>query len=615
MLKKTNDHLPSAERFVYYQVSLWNLPSTAHFCLNLLYMGAVDGESLGQKSMVLNNWVSGVIRHASGWSANLLMAMLLCQIDASAQAPPASSVSFIPLHLRECTERVVAYNETLQMRSLEWLASQKRLKAAKGIFEPDFVGSIERDANLRKNTAEQEISLGTTVLDEKNTLYNGGLEFLTASGARFKVGYTMRDLVNNIQAKYYNISREFESFAGLNVVQPIMKNAGTQATLAGIRLAAGESELAFQEYRRQMCLILARAEAAYWDLYFAQELARIRTESVSAAEKLLQDNRVRVQTGKASELDVLQAEAGVSLRQAREKDALQKRFEGMNRLTILLSGSSASSSLQVEAIDVPSLREIDLNFGADMRTALELNPDYRSQVQQVAQEKIRIAYARNQMWPQLDLKASFGLNGLGTSIGSSMNDIESGGFPSWSVGFELRIPLTGGIKGRNELAAVKLRRQAALVGLKSVEVELANSMDTMIRRVNSTRDSVANYQKVVDFNQRLLATELARMEAGKSESRKVLEVEEYLSEAKSAALENLINNQKALIEWELIKGDLLKSRNYELTKAQLTARTVSLVNGLAPSGLKYDALHKEAKAEFDRKVSSSGTGLAADLIH
>lgn len=91
-----------------------------------------------------------------------------------------------------------------------------------------------------------------------------------------------------------------------------------------------------------------------------------------------------------------------------------------------------------------------------MARAIEANPDYLSRRKQIESSRIRLAYAQNQRWPQLDLKASYGLNGIGDSPSSSFDQITHSEFPAWSLGVELRIPLAGGIKSRAELAGAKL---------------------------------------------------------------------------------------------------------------------------------------------------------------
>jgi outer membrane protein TolC len=504
------------------------------------------------------------------------------------------------ISLEECLRRVVAYNEALQVRALEWLANEHRLKAARGIFEPEVVASYERVSNERPNNLQQQASLlATPYLDELNNLYSGGLEFLAPTGGKLRVGYTLRDLRNNLQERFAEGVSEFETFTGITLTQPLLKNGGSAATLAAIRLAAGESELAFQEYRRQLMLALGRSEAAYWDLFFTQEQFRIRGESVRIAETLLRDNQLRLQTGKSSELEVLQAEAGVSLRLARQHDARQKLVEAQNRLTSLFSGSGPFTNLVVRAADQPELTAVQLNFFEGMREALELNPDYLAQHRQVVQENIRVAYAKNQRWPQLDLKASYGVNGLGDSPGASWDQAASSEFETWSVGVELRVPITGGVKGRHELAAAKARRQQALLNLKSVEVEISNALDTSLKRVVSTSESVTNYAKVVDFNQQLLENELARLDVGKTDSRKVLEIEETLSEARTTELENLVNFQKSRVEWALIRGAMLRERQLEVSRTELERRTAGIMRGRSWNEPQYANLRRTAGQEYD----------------
>jgi len=96
-----------------------------------------------------------------------------------------------------------------------------------------------------------------------------------------------------------------------NIVNAIWVAGLGSDALAAIRLAAFESEIAFQQYRRQLMLTLYQAEAAYWNLYFAQEQLLFFQESLAVAESILSDSRERLKAGQASELDVLEAESAL----------------------------------------------------------------------------------------------------------------------------------------------------------------------------------------------------------------------------------------------------------------------------------------------------------------
>lgn|GEM_PF-1680126 len=99
----------------------------------------------------------------------------------------------------------------------------------------------------------------------------------------------------------------------MNLSQPLLKNFGPTPTLARIRIAAMASQIAFQQYRRQTLLVLASAEAAYWDLFLAQEQVRLGTKSVAIAERILADKQERVAVGKSPQIEVLSADRGVEL--------------------------------------------------------------------------------------------------------------------------------------------------------------------------------------------------------------------------------------------------------------------------------------------------------------
>lgn len=94
--------------------------------------------------------------------------------------------------------------------------------------------------------------------------------------------------------------------------------------MAGIRVAESDAEIEFQKYRELTMRVLSQGIAAYWDLYIAWEKYKVRTNSVLNAEQLLNDNLVRIQTGKMAETEVLEARAGHALRKSRQSEAKQQ---------------------------------------------------------------------------------------------------------------------------------------------------------------------------------------------------------------------------------------------------------------------------------------------------
>jgi len=510
------------------------------------------------------------------------------------------------LTLQETLRRVIIHNESLQMKLLDAEIARRQYKGELGIFEPAVVGSYQRVDSKRENTEEERRQLfGTTgdsrtVFNERNDLMNGGLEFLSPLGSKFRVGYDLKHLRNNLNASLHET--EWVTTAGVTLTQPLLKNFGPAATMARIRLAAINSDIAYQDYRRQMMLTLTRAEAAYWDLYLTQEQSRLSGDSVRIAQSLFKDNKTRLEAGKSSELEVLQAEAGLSARRSRLSDSHQKQTEAANQLATLFSGNAADTNLNLRAVEQPLLRDFKMDYYESYRSAFDKNPDYLTRKHQAIAENVRLAYAKNQLWPELDVKGSYGLNGLGFTPYTSFDDLEKKQFPAWSIGAEFRIPITGGMKERNDYKAAKLSKQKALVGLKEIEVQIGNALNTAMLKVNNLHDSIQNLTSVINFHQQLLEAQLARLDVGLIDSRTVLETEEKLFEAKVALLDNLVQYQKALLEFELVKGDVLTNRGMDISKAELQDQTTRLLSARSFTGPEFDNIKREINEQYKDRI-------------
>jgi outer membrane protein TolC len=548
--------------------------------------------------MTLKSGIRSVGETRTG-GACLIWAGLFLPVTLLAQS--AATHGSFELSLQDYLSRVLERNESIQQRQLEVEVARRKYRGEYGAFEPELFGSFTRESNKRQNTVEQQQTTptGSGVFNELNNIYQGGLQALVASGARVQLGYSLRDLKNNIQPlfSFPQTNDQFQSFFGLTVTQPLLKNAWDSANLAGIRLAALGSDMAFQDYRRQLMIIISTAEALYWNLYLAQEQVRFFQESVATADKILADNRARALSGKSSELEVLEAEAGLALRHSKLSEAEGKLYEAANRVISLYSETVLSTNRLVRAVDRPQITDRQLGYFDIWQSAYELNPDYLSQRQRLIQESVRVGYALNQILPELNLKGSYGLNGLGDTPGHSWDQLETGDFPSWSVGVELHIPLGGGIKNRNELAAARLRREEAVLALKEIETQIANSLDTALHKIRTAKESIQSYQKSIQFNTNLLESALARLDVGRLESRKVFEIEAELFEARNAEIESLVNYQRALLELELVEGSILKRRKVELSQKELRTKTAEFMSGKRANGSGYPRMAKALEAE------------------
>ena len=121
----------------------------------------------------------------------------------------------------------------------------------------------------------------------------------TPLGTRLRLGATGDEIYNNVPSSQ-NVQQEgFVTSIGLSIEQPLLKGLGFATNLASLRLAARQSEIAFQEYRRELMQVVAQAELAYWELYYAQQELELSRESVALAQTLLDDSNASFEIGRA----------------------------------------------------------------------------------------------------------------------------------------------------------------------------------------------------------------------------------------------------------------------------------------------------------------------------
>ena len=497
------------------------------------------------------------------------------------------NAQFWELKLDDYRRMVIEGNERVQAQLLATEAARLRSLGERGVFEPELAGSAQGVANRRQNSVQQERELqGVAILDENNSLYDAGIESLVPTGAKIRLGSLLNNLNNNLPPAGVpgllapaNLPRtnQWQSFSGITVTQPLLRNYGATIAMAGIRLAALNSAAAFQEYRRELMVALAKAEAAYWNLYLAQEQLRFLDESIAVAESILDDSWGKLKAGKGTELDVKEAEAALALRRTKRNESLQLASDATGQLLVQAGVSPETRPILVRVMDVPTGTGAPHSHAESWRTLLQLNPDYTIQKKKLDEAMIRYKVAKNQRLPEFNLKGSYGYNGLANTPDGAWSQLSSGGFPSWSAGVEFRIPLGGGIRSRAEMSAAQLAVDQSKIQLRGLETQLSNAMSAALRNLQTNAASAEDYRTMLTFNESLLKTQQERLLQGKVEGRRVLEVEAGLFEVKQGLAESLVRFERTALELHLAEGSLLKSRHLEFTPTELRDQTLLLL--------------------------------------
>ncbi len=93
---------------------------------------------------------------------------------------------------------------------------------------------------------------------------------------------------------------------------------------------------------------------------------------------------------------------------------------------------------------------------------------------------------------------------------------------------------------------------------------------------------------------------MARLDVGKVEARKVLEVEADLFEAKNAVVEALIQHERSLLEIGFIEGSLLSTRHLDWPQSEVQEKTKAMIRQVAKSDERFREIMGELKNQYTR---------------
>ncbi|MGN7613983.1 TolC family protein [Magnetococcales bacterium HHB-1] len=449
-------------------------------------------------------------------------------------------------------------NDYLLSQKLEWAVSQDAVKNARSIFEPKMTMATGHSNKTYLNEdwtrAFFSGSSASNVVHEKTNTTTLSVETLTPIGGEVSVGYSLNERQNDLDLQD---KKEYKGVLALSMKQPLLKDAGVDATKSNIYLSEIDAYIAFQGYRKKMIEVIAGALAVFWDLHKAQKVVEIRQDSLDVAEKMLANNQALAKRGKIAETEIYETEVGLLTRKALLSEAKQRQTVGIAKLKKYISSNERGGGEEIKALDEAMIPTRTLDFKRSLKNAHTYRPEYLIALKKGKREAVRVDYAENQTMPDLDLTGSYGLNSIENKMGDALTESLENQYKSWSVGVELEVPLGGNSKAQSELSAAKHRRRQAELEIRTVAVAMANDVKASIQGVKSAKKQIEHYKKAVGLAEKLLKIEMKKFRLGKGNSRTVLEREASLINAKESQLNSQANYHKALTELWMHEGSLL----------------------------------------------------------
>lgn len=327
--------------------------------------------------------------------------------------------------LKDAILAALENNPDIEIERTNVRRAQFDLFAAQGFYDPSAISNLQYSSRVIPNTS-RNTGLGSSVPDINfQTLsYNFGYQqYYERTGGFYSIGFNNTRQTSN-QA---TLTPNYSPSLTFNITQPLARNFGIDSNRRLIQIQRKNLDLSDAVFRQRAIQIIAQVQQAYWDLTFAIKNEEIQRASVKLAETQLNNNKRQVEVGTLAPIDIVSAATDLETRRQQVFQAMNAVAQAENTLK-QLTVSSPNDELwtsQIAPVESFEVQTNTLPLPDALKLAMENRPELKQFALQKESKQVDIAFFRNQTRPQIDLVASYGMNGAGgtpsTITGSSPN--------------------------------------------------------------------------------------------------------------------------------------------------------------------------------------------------
>ncbi len=478
----------------------------------------------------------------------------------------------IQMTLDQCVRMAILYNQEILVQSFDVGMADADLLAAKGLFDPNL--ALTADYSYSSTPASSQVIAFAGInenIESRQQNYQLGLNGLTPVGTRYDFGWlvnrergtftTPRDPVTGDPLDTESI---YTSNWVLGLTQPLLRGMGTNANMVRIKRAKNNQGISDSQAELVLLNTVGDVVKAYWDLVGAIEQLRVQQQSLDNATRVLNINQQRYDLGTASALEVLNAKAGVAQRQSDLISARARVLDAEDvlktRMGMYDSSGELISGANIIPMERPVIHDPNIDLEGSMRTAIERRPDVRSAEFAIANADVDLKASRNDLFPQLDVSASYGRNTVqldGNEIFDGLNRPDG---RSWTFGAVASIPI-GNRTARGNFQRNKLFKRQQEQRLLAVKQSAMLNVRLAVHALASNRVLVESTKQARILEEANVTAEEKRLRIGVTTAQNVLDIQEDLTAAQAREVRAQVDFERSLIDLQVAEGTLLENMN------------------------------------------------------
>ncbi|OGD12534.1 MAG: hypothetical protein A2Y86_04660 [Candidatus Aminicenantes bacterium RBG_13_62_12] len=520
---------------------------------------------------------------SSRWKAAIL-ALIVMASPPLAFPSPQDEGAVLRLSLEECILKTMKNNLGLALEAITPELADVSVTLAGEKFMPSLSFNYSQQDQNSASFSFLDASEKVSTLQNDSSLQ---LSQLIPTGGSLAASLT--NYKTDTNRRFQSINPRYGSTLRFTFSQPLLRDFGFKMSRREILLAKNNRDIEERNFAKSLEDTIYASESAYWNLVYSIENLKVRKQSLKLAQELLEKNRAEIEAGVLPPIEILTAESDVATRTADilEAEAMVKNSEDLLKTIINLPAEIENAeAVQVVPTDSPSVVREELTLEECLRAALEKRPDLQAARIDIQNKDLTLSYARNQLFPDLRLQASYwspGISGdqilyeggnaltgqiIGTIPGPSSDALKDAlrfKYKNWSLGLTLNYSLNN-LFTRAFYAQSKLGFDQARLKLKNQEQQIFLEIKTAVRAVQTNFQRVEAYRAARELAQKKLEAEEEKFKVGLSTNYFILQYQRDLASALIMELKSKVDYNISLANLKRVQGTRLEDGNLVLSR-------------------------------------------------
>ena len=490
-------------------------------------------------------------------------------LTANASEIPSGAVT-----LEQCIQLALENNLSLRITNYQPRLAALNLRGAYGAYDPRFsLGGTDsfRESKGRQNPLEFTIPSSETDSFRHNIGLNGVMPF----GTRYSIGLNSSETTGS-DSRDFPFGSYGTGFSA-SITQPLLRGALIDGTRMNIKLQKQQVESSSLTVIRQITQTVSSVELAYYALIASRENVKVAEETLALTAKNFSNQKRRAEVGTLAKSQLPQLEAELYSQQGSLLSVQNNYADSVNTLKRLLTDDFGAAQA-AELLPVGELNPVQTVFSRNdsWDKALNQRPEILQSQISLENTDIRLRYNKNQLYPQLDLRATYGLSGSDSAVvkfmdktpfvesnasfNNAFRDVRRGDYPNYSIGLQFSIPIPNRSARANYETAQEQKEQAVLQH-KELEQSIMVEIDRLIR------DAEYRFEQITVSRQARLSSELAlqnetkRYNEGAIENYQVLQAQRDLTNRRYSEINAKVQYLTALSRLAQAEGSTLDNNN------------------------------------------------------